>query len=144
MTKRSMGDAAHGVLRRTGADAFAAITSDAPPTLTSADVPAAGQGESPAPRRPSVASSSPERMMHRKRGHERTSTPASVPPDRDEQHERREAERLIIANVRLAERHMEKLREIAWQRAQDRGKSRIDASEVLREILDVWMDRGGQ
>jgi len=47
----------------------------------------------------------------------------------------------VPAQFRLEHRHIAALREAALKRAGERGAGRLDASEVLREVLDDWMAR---
>jgi uncharacterized membrane protein len=43
----------------------------------------------------------------------------------------------------LETRQIEALREAAAERARERRTSRMDASEILREVLDAWIGKGG-
>jgi hypothetical protein len=45
---------------------------------------------------------------------------------------------------RLEPRQIAALRSEAFRRAQERSTGRPDASEVLREVLDAWLSRGGK
>lgn len=48
------------------------------------------------------------------------------------------------AQYTLDERHIQALRSEAFKRAQANPQGYPDASEVLREILDAWMGKGGK
>ena len=45
---------------------------------------------------------------------------------------------------RLEPGQIRALRSEAFRRAQERGSGRPDASEVLRELVDVWMSRSAR
>lgn len=47
--------------------------------------------------------------------------------------------KLEKATFSLSPRHLQALRAEAIKRMQERGAGRLDASEVLREVLDAWM-----
>lgn len=49
---------------------------------------------------------------------------------------------LVKAQFSIAPEHEKALRNEAFRRAQQRGSGRPDASEVLREVLDGWIERG--
>ncbi len=66
--------------------------------------------------------------------------PARVPARGRSAAKKADAKNLRVANVRLAERHMKALQKIARRRAADAGYTRADASAVLREVLDAWLD----
>jgi hypothetical protein len=48
---------------------------------------------------------------------------------------------LVKGQWSLAPAHVEALRAEAMKRAAARGAGRLDASEVLREVLDAWLKR---
>lgn len=53
----------------------------------------------------------------------------------------RKAASRIPVNYLIEARQRDALREEAFKRAVDRGTGKPDASEVLREIIDAWMDK---
>lgn len=48
---------------------------------------------------------------------------------------------LVQVTVTLAREHLKALREEAHRRAAVTGSGRLDASAVLREVLDRWLGR---
>ncbi len=61
-------------------------------------------------------------------------------PQEPEEEERE----MVKAQYVLERRQIHALRGEAVRRAGERHSSRLDASEVLREIIDGWIARGGK
>jgi hypothetical protein len=58
--------------------------------------------------------------------------------------EGREMPKTVKVQYVLEDRHVDALRAAAAKRAMERRSGRLDASEILREILDAWMAKGGK
>jgi hypothetical protein len=52
--------------------------------------------------------------------------------------------KMVKAQYVLEPRQVHALRDEALRRAGERHSSRLDASEVLREVVDAWIARGGK
>ncbi len=63
------------------------------------------------------------------------------PPERAPSPAPRRTEELVPVLVRMTKGQKRALSEEAFRRAQERGSSKLDSSEVLREILDAWVTR---
>ena len=55
-----------------------------------------------------------------------------------------EGQRAVKAQYTLEERQVTALRSESLRRAAERPRGRPDASEVLREIIDAWIAKGGK
>ena len=51
--------------------------------------------------------------------------------------------RLVVVNVRLRSEQADALGAEAWRRVTARGLRKPDVSEVLREVVDLWLAREG-